>query len=170
MEIHCWWQGQNSKVHVSDVKKKFNWKTIGGRHGVGLRTDKVCTRIASKCLRSCIYTFYFHLFSPWPLLEIWIFNIAHVPLFYVRLPVLRVLRHDCAEADSIAKLEEGGSNLFVVLRRMQAVLVLRTVEEEKHRLQRSWITESFRGLSCMRTSTVPLLWKSTRREDGSAAK
>jgi hypothetical protein len=49
----------------------------------------------------------------------------------VRIRLLRVLRHDCEEADSIEKLEEGGSNISVLLQRMPAVYVLRTVEREK---------------------------------------
>ena len=112
------------------------WKMVLLEHNNGEDTawvyarDKVCTRIASKCLRSCIYTFYFHLFSPWPLLEIWRFNIAHVPVQDMRIRLLRVLRHDCEEADSIEKLEEGGSNIFVVLQRMPAVHVLRAVDGE----------------------------------------
>ena len=39
----------------------------------------------------------------------------HIPLQDVRVPVLRVLRHDCEAEDYMERFEEGWDNIFVVL-------------------------------------------------------
>ena len=43
-------------------------------------------------------------------------DVRHAPLQNVRVPVLRVLRHDDEEEDSMQRFEEGWDNIFVVLR------------------------------------------------------
>ena len=58
----------------------------------------------------------------------------HIPVQDMRVPVLHVLRHYCEEEDYMERFEEGWDNIFVVLRRMPAVHVLWTVEEENHQL------------------------------------